>query len=138
MRVEDLRYHSKDHQWFGLVNDLYPGYGVELTVEGDQSPEGLTSKLALVRELAADLNDILEQLYRLAYRKYQDTPWAKPLADIRTMYFLSAVTLKSDNTSWWLVLEPVFDVETVYNQLLRFTMVKREIVWANFARDITA
>lgn len=137
MRVEDLRYHSKDHQWFGLVNDLYPGHGVELTVEGDLAPEGLAAKLALVRELAADLDDIREQLHRLAYHKYQGTQWAKSLADIKAMYFLSAVTLKSDNTLWWLVLEPEFDVETVYNHFLRFTMVKREIVWANFARDIT-
>ena len=59
-------------------------------------------------------------------------------SDIRAMYCLSAVMLKSDNTSWWLVLEPAFDIETVYHHFLRFTMVKREIGWANFARDITA
>jgi hypothetical protein len=136
MRVEQLRYNTRDHQWFGLVNDLYPGQAVELTLEGDQ--EGLTSKMTRVRALAADAAAIVERLHGLAYRKYQGTAWAKPLAEIRAMYFLSAVTLKSDNTTWWLVLEPEFNLETIYNQFLRFTMVNREIVWANFAHDTTA
>lgn len=138
MLVEDLQHHPLDRHWFGQVNDLYPGHAVELTVEGDHNPEGLATKLALVRGLAADVDALLEQLYRLAYLKYEGTQWTKPLAEIRTMYFLSGITLKSDNTTWWLVLEPEFNVGSIYNHLLRFTMVNREIVWANFAHDTTA
>jgi hypothetical protein len=136
--LEDLRYHAKNRQWFGLVNDLSTVNAVELTVEGEQDPAGLAPKLALVRKLAADADAVLEQLHQLAYQKYQNTPWAKPLAEIRTMYCLSGVTLKRDNTTWWLVLEPAFNAGAIYDHFLRFTMVNREIVWANFAHDTIA
>jgi hypothetical protein len=138
MQVEDLRYQARDREWFGHVNTFSSVNVVELTVEGDPDPASLVPKLALVRELAAEVEILLEQLYQLAYRKYQGTRWAKPLAEIRAMYFLSAVTLKSDNTTWWFVLEPEFSVETVYNHLLRFTRVNGEIVWANFNYETPA
>lgn len=135
MQIEDLRYQSKDREWFGQVNAFSSINAVELTVEGDPDPASLAPKLALVSELAAEAETLLEQLYQLAYRKYQGTPWAKPLAEIRTMYFLSGVTLKRDNTTWWFVLEPEFSVETIYNHLLRFTRVNGEIVWVNFDHE---
>ncbi|MBO2007890.1 hypothetical protein J4E00_02430 [Siccationidurans soli] len=111
---------------------------VVLTVEGDPDAASLAPKLALVRELAAEVNPLLEQLYQLAYRKYEGTPWVKPLAEIRTMYYLFGVTLKRDNTTWWFVLEPEFSVETIYNHVLRFTRVNGAITWANFDYETPA
>jgi hypothetical protein len=51
----------------------------------------------------------------------------KTLDEIKGMYFLTAVSLKDDNETWWLVLEPDSKVESIYNHFLRFTMVGREI-----------
>ena len=59
----------------------------------------------------------------------------KTLDEIKGMYFLTAVSLKDDNETWWLVLEPDSKVESIYNHFLRFTMVGREIAWANFDID---
>lgn len=138
METEDLQYHPQDRHWFGRVNGICSGHLVELTLEVAHDRESVEHKLALVRELVPDVEAVLEQLYRLAYQKYRGTKWERPLADMNRAYFLSSVTLKSDNTTWWLVLEPEFDVESVYNHFLRFTMVGREIVWANFALDAIA
>ena len=138
MQVGDFRYQARDREWFGRVNTFSSANAVELTVEGDPDPASLPPKLALVRELAAEVETLLKQLHQLAYRKYKGTPWAKSLAEIQTMYFLSGVTLKRDNTTWWLVLEPEFSVETIYNHFLRFTRVNGEIVWANFDYETPA
>ena len=39
----------------------------------------------------------------------------KTLDEIKGMYFLTAVSLKDDNETWWLVLEPDSKVESIYN-----------------------
>jgi hypothetical protein len=132
MQAEDLRYQAEHRHWFGHVNVFSLVHLVELTVEGDPDPASLAPKLALVRGLAATIDPIVKQLHQVVHHKYQGTPWAKPLAEIRTMYFLSGVTLKRDGTTWWFVLEPEFSVETIYNRMLRFTRVNGEVVWANF------
>jgi hypothetical protein len=138
LQVEDLRHQASAREWFGHVNSFSSVNAVELTVEGDPDPASLAPKLALVRQLAAEAEPLLAQLHQLAHRKYEGTRWAKPLADIRAMYFLSGVTLKRDNTTWWFVLEPEYSVETIYNHVLRFTRVNGEITWANFDYETPA
>ncbi|MEI6410550.1 MAG: hypothetical protein WCR52_14265 [Bacteroidota bacterium] len=39
---------------------------------------------------------------------------------------------EKDNKTWWLTLEPDVHVTSVYNHFLRFTMLERSIIWANF------
>ncbi len=134
----ELKYYRKDKEWFGLVDNISPDNKVELSICVDNDQEDLSDKIVLVQKLAADYDTVIEKLYWLAYIKYKDTKWEKPLDEIKRMYFLTGVNLKIDNRTWWLVLEPTFDVASIYNHFLRFTMVDREIVWANFDINTTA
>jgi len=136
--IGELHYHQRDKEWFGLLDNISPVNKVELSICVENRYEDLSEKIVLVQKLAADYDTVIENLYRLAYIKYKDTKWEKPLDEIKKMYFLTGVNLKSDNKTWWLVLEPTFEVESIYNHFLRFTMIDREIVWANFDINTTA
>lgn len=128
----ELQFHEKDKEWSGQVGNISPEDKVELSICVDSYRDDLSDKIASIRKFASDYRAVIEKLYMLAYIKYQNTPWEKPLDEIKKMYLLAAVTLKSDNKTWWLVLEPALDTASIYNQLLRFTMIDNEIVWANF------
>jgi hypothetical protein len=127
-----IEYNFKEKEWFGSVNSISPTNQVELTISIDNDNEDITYKIQLLNNFVADYNFIMKKLYDLSYLKYKGTKWEKSLEEIKTMYFLTAVDLKSDDRTWWLVLEPNFDVTSIYNNFLRFTMVDRIIVWANF------
>jgi hypothetical protein len=128
----ELSYHQNGKEWFGLVENISPNNKVELSICVDSEHEDLSEKIILIKKLVADFNLVMENLYNLAHLKYKDTQWEKSKEEIKKMYFLTAVNLRIDNTTWWLVLEPAFEVETIYDHFLRFTMVGREIVWTNF------
>ncbi|MBX3241716.1 MAG: hypothetical protein KIT80_12080 [Chitinophagaceae bacterium] len=131
----NISYKSKDQEWFGLVDNIAPDNKVELTIYSDDSNQNIYDKIESVRQFAFDYDFIMATLYELAYQKYKNSKWEKTLDEIKKMYFLTAVSLKEDNRTWWLVLEPDFNVETIYNHFLRFTMVERKIIWANFNID---
>lgn len=128
----ELHYHQKDKEWFGCVDNICPDSKVELSICVDNERQDLSLKIDLVKGLARDYDAVKEKLHELTYIKYKNTEWEKSLDEIKRMYFLAGVSLKEDNRTWWLVLEPVFDVTSIYNHFLRFTMVERKIVWANF------
>ena len=128
----NINFKSKDQEWFGLVDNIAPNNKVELIISAYYSNEDISDKIESVKQFAIDYNSVMTSLYELAYQKYKNSQWEKTLDEIKEMYFLTAVSLKDDNKTWWLVLEPDFKVETIYNHFLRFTMVDRKIVWANF------
>ena len=128
----NINFKSKDQEWFGLVDNIAPNNKVELLISSDDSNQDISDKIESIKQFAIDYNSVLSSLYELVYQKYKNSQWEKTLDEIKEMYFLTAVSLKDDNKTWWLVLEPDFKVETIYNHFLRFTMVDRKIVWANF------
>ncbi len=131
----NIEFKSKDKEWFGLVENLTPNNKVELTISAEDSNQDISDKIENVQQFAVDYNSVMENLYELAFQKYKNSQWEKTLNEIKEMYFLSAVSLKADNKTWWLVLEPESRVDTIYNHFLRFTMIDRKIVWANFNID---
>jgi hypothetical protein len=131
----NIEYKSKDKEWFGLVDNIAPNNKVELIISADNSNQDISDKIKSVQQFAFDYNSVMTSLYELAYQKYKNSQWEKTSDEIKKMYFLTAVSLKDDNKTWWLVLEPDFKVETIYNHFLRFTMDDRKIVWANFNTD---
>ncbi|WP_125185358.1 hypothetical protein [Botryobacter ruber] len=134
----ELSYRRRDKEWFGNVDNISPDNKVELSIFVDNDRQDISDKIILVEQFACDYDIIMEKLYQLAYLKYKDTKWEKPQNEIKKMYFLAGVNLKSDNKTWWLVLEPNFNIDSIYNHFLRFTMVDREIVWTNFDINTTA
>jgi hypothetical protein len=131
-----INYQSRDKEWFGFVDNIAPNNKIELAISADDSIKDISEKIESIKQFAIDYNSVMKILYELAYQKYKNSQWEKTLDEIKEMYFLTALSLKEDNKTWWLVLEPDFKVETIYNHFLRFTMVDRKIVWANFNIDI--
>jgi len=130
-----IEYQSKDNQWFGLVNNIAPNNRVELAISVDNSNRDINNYIESIKQFVIDYKSVMTQLYELAFQKYKSSPWEKPLDEIKEMYFLTSVLLMKDNKTWWLVLEPDCEVETIYNHFLRFTMIGRKIDWANFNSD---
>jgi hypothetical protein len=133
-----IEYNYRDNEWFGLVNNICPDNKVELCISVDNIDQDLYDKIELVKKLAADYESIVADLYDLAYKKYKDTEFEVIRKEIEKMYFLTAANLKEDNRTWWLILEPDFNVTSIYNHFLRFTMQDRKIIWANFDINTTA
>lgn len=134
----NIEYKKRDKEWFGLVDNICPDNKVELSISVDNIDQDLNEKIELVKKFAADYEVIVADLYDLAYKKYKDTEFEVTKEEIEKMYFLTAVNLKADNRTWWLVLEPDFNVTSIYDHFLRFTMLDRKIIWANFDINTTA
>lgn len=133
----NIEYNKRDKEWFGLVNNICPNNKVELGISVDNVDQDISEKMELVRKLADDYKSVVSDLYDFAYKKYKDTEFEVPRKEIEKMYFLTAVSLKEDNRTWWLVLEPDYTVTSIYNHFLRFTMLNRKIIWANFDINTT-
>jgi len=138
MKIEpfgNINYLSSSKEWYGLVDNIAPNNKVELAISSEDPNQDITDRIESIKYFTIDYDNVMDCLYELAYQKYKNSKWEKSLAEIRKMYFLTAVSLKDDNKTWWLVLEPDFKVETIYNQFLRFTMIDRKVVWTNFYAD---
>jgi len=134
----NIEFNKRNKEWFGLVDNICPDNKVELSISVDNIDQDLNEKIELVKKFAADYEVIVADLYDLAYKKYKDTEFEVTREEIEKMYFLTAVNLKADNRTWWLVLEPDFNVTSIYDHFLRFTMSDRKIIWANFDINTTA
>jgi len=133
----NIKFNERNKEWFGLVDNICPNHKVELSISVNNVAQNLDDKLELVKKLAADYDRIVTDLYDLAYKSYKNTQSEVTRNEIEKMYFLTAVNLKEDNRTWWLVLEPAFNVNSRYNHFLRFTMLDRKIIWANFDINTT-
>jgi hypothetical protein len=134
MKIEPfggIEFKSNEKEWFGLVDNIAPNNKVELTISAENCNLDISNKIESIKQFTADYNFIMTCLYKLVQQQYRNSKWEKPLNEITEMYFLTAVSLKDDNKTWWLVLEPDFKVESIYNYFIRFTMVDREITWTN-------
>jgi hypothetical protein len=131
-----LEYEKANKQWFGRVENISPNNIVELSISVEHPDQDIDDKIELIKNLAADYESIVANLYDLFYENLKGTKYELTRAEIEQMYFLAAVVLKADNKTWWLVLEPDYRVTSIYNHFLRFTMIGRTIVWANFDVDL--
>ena len=134
----NIEFNKRNKEWFGLVDNICPNNKVELSIAVDSIDQDLNDKIELINKLVADYHTVVADLYDLAYKKYKDTEFEVTREEIEKMYFLTAVNLKEDNKTWWLTLEPDFNVTSIYNHFLRFTMQDRKIIWANFDINTTA
>jgi hypothetical protein len=133
-----IEFSKRDKEWFGLLDNICPDNKVELSISVDNIDQDINEKFELVKKLAADYETIVADLYDLVYKKYKNTEFEVTRKEVEKMYFLTAVNLKVDNKTWWLTLEPDFNVTSIYNHFLRFTMQDREVVWANFDTNKTS
>ena len=122
---------GQDYYWFGRVKNISPDNEVELTINVDGKDQPLTNQAKLISDLADNYDRLMTMLYDYIQGSFATTGDRKTIEDLKKMYFLTAVELKKDNKDWWIVLEPMFDVETIYNHFLRFTVRDMKITWSN-------
>jgi hypothetical protein len=133
----NIEFKKRDKEWFGLVENICPHNKVELSISVDNIDHDLNDKIELVKTFATEYETILADLYDLVYKKYKNTKFEVTRKEIEKMYFLTAVNLKEDNKTWRLTLEPNFKVTAIYNHFLRFTLLDRKVIWANFDINTT-
>lgn len=126
----ELKYNSDEKQWFGIVKNISPANEIELALEVEKIDQDLNEKFEIIRGFVKDIDSITSALFEFVRKNYFLNS-NKTIDEIKQMYFLTAITLKNDNKSWWLVLEPSFNVETPYNHFLRFTFANGKLVWSN-------
>jgi len=119
-----------NNEWFGSVEGISPDHKIELSICVNNPDDDLTEKVLLINEFVQDYDLIVLNLYTLIFEHYKKLKLEKTEEEIEKMYFLSALSLQKDH-SWWLVMEPAYNVESIYNYFIRFTIIGREIVWKN-------
>lgn len=116
--------------WFAHAEKIFNTSLVELSIEiGENALPAisLVEGLESLKVFIASLDGILELLYKYVNARFETGSPDK----IKEMYLLSGITLKADGKTFWVVLEPSFDVKSKYNFFLRFTFVDGEITWSN-------
>jgi|SRR5690606_11565333 len=125
----ELIYSRKEKEWFGRIDGISDN-NVELSIHMDNDTDDLNPKLEKVNQLIKDYSSTIDKLYTQIYQKLEETKSGKSLADIKLMYFLTAISVKEDN-SLWVVMEPHYNVPSIYNHFWRFTIANGKVTWAN-------
>lgn len=127
-----LTYKKSEGGWFGRLEGILPDNPIEICIEGDRN-EKPSRRLEIVSEFITELDPLMERLFGYIHQNFLDSKWERSAEELREMYFLTAITLKIDGETFSVVLEPGFDVDSIFNQFLRFRLVKHEITWSNIS-----
>lgn len=134
MKIEpfgEFKFNERENEWFGYAVNISPENTVELSLCVDNINEVLNQKIELLKNFSDSYEKIMSTIYEYILKRNLLTRFHKPIEELRAMYFLSGVSLKNDNKTFWVVLEPSNEVETIYNHFLRFTVVNENITWSN-------
>ncbi|TCC91548.1 hypothetical protein EZ428_07220 [Pedobacter frigiditerrae] len=127
----ELHFIERDKVWFGMADNISPENKVELSIAADSKEEDISFKIKSIEEFALDYPNILDKLYNILFLTESKLDSPKSIEQLKEMYFFTAVSLKPDNKTWWLTLEPHFHVPSIYNHFIRYTMFDRKIIWSN-------
>ena len=118
--------------WFGRVNLSISHSLIELTIEVVNENEPSGEQIQLIKEFENNWETLSDKLFEYMTESFRDSKWEKDKDDLKKMYYLSAIDLKKDTSEWWIVMEPDFNVVTIFNFLPRFTVRNSKIIWSNF------
>jgi len=127
----ELHFIERDKAWFGMADNISPENKVELSIEAESKEEDISSKIQSVKQFALDYPNIVDKLYKILFLNEKRLDAPKSIEKLKQMYFFTGITLKPDNETWWLTLEPHFDVPSIYDHFIRYTMFGRKIIWSN-------
>ena len=126
-----LNKNRNGFEWFGHVNLPISKIPIELTIEVEGQNMPSYEQALLIKEFVNQWQKTSSILYEYMAETFRNSKWQKEKDELKNMYFLSAIDLKRDNYEWWIILEPEFDVVSIFNFLPRFTMKNDEIIWSN-------
>lgn len=117
--------------WFGRVSISNSENPIELTFEVGDESEPSKEQILLFENIDKNWETINEMLIEHLFNCFRSSKWEKGKEELKKMYFLSAIDLKRDKSEFWIVMEPDFKVDTIFNFLPRFTIKNNEIIWSN-------
>lgn len=124
----EFSYSKRGKDWICFSKSIFPDSTLEISFNVDNAEQDLTEKIKLTLKFLQSVEILNNKIYEIIAKDYAN----KPIENVKEMWFLSAINLEKDNKTWLIVFEPSFDVETIYNHFLRFTVINNEIVWKNF------
>lgn len=128
-----LTLQDNGRKWFGLLSGVVPENQVEISIETQADDPALEEKMSNLRSFIENLPQHVERLFEFVHSQFSGGMQEKSLGDLKEMYFLVAIELKSDCKTFWVVLEPGLNVTSIHNHFLRFTIVRDEIGWSNIS-----
>ena len=123
--------NRNEFEWFGHVNMPISKDTIEITIEVDNQNEPSNEQIGLVRDFEKKWQITSHKLFEHMEECFHNSKWEKDKNELKKMYFLSSIDLKKDNSEWWIVLEPEFNIPSIFNFLPRFTLKNDEIIWSN-------
>ena len=134
MKIEEnieLKFSKRDNTWEGKIKTIYSEIPVDVFLEVENEHENINEQVKIITTFFNEYEDFSPSFYQLIFKQYSESTFQKSIEEIRRMYFLSSVGLKKDNITCWVVLEPSFEVASIYNHFMRFTVHNKEVVWSN-------
>ncbi len=126
-----LNKNRNGFEWNRHVNMPISKVSIELTIEVENQNEPSNEQIELIKEFEKRWQFTSHKLFEYMEECFRDSKWEKDKNELQKMYFLSAIDLKRENFEWWIVMEPEFDVTSIFNFLPRFTLKNDEIIWSN-------
>lgn len=126
-----LNKNRNGFEWFGRVNMPISKASIELTIEVENQNEPSNEQIELINEFEKRWQTTSHKLFEYMEECFRDSKWEKDKNELQKMYLLSSIDLKRENFEWWIVMEPEFDVTSIFNFLPRFTLKNDEIIWSN-------
>ncbi|EJF08286.1 MULTISPECIES: hypothetical protein [Pontibacter] len=127
----ELNTDKSGSEWFGKVQNISKNHTIELSIEVEDNSSPSLNQVESIKRFTESIECIEQAIYKYIHDCFEGTKWQRTEEDLKKMYFLSAITLKSDNADIWVTLEPQIDVPTIFNYLPRLTLRNNEIVWSN-------
>lgn len=119
------------NEWVWKVQNISKNYTVELSIEVEGNSTPSSNQENSVKQFFDSIETVEQVIFEYIHDCFKGTKWQRTEEDLKNMYYLSAITLKSDNADIWVTLEPQIDVPTIFNFLPRLTLRNNEIVWSN-------
>lgn len=124
----EFEFFKLGNVWLARTKNILHDLEIELSIENENLDVFSLDKTFIISDFLKEMASIEEKIYQYIFEKFQ---CEIPLETLKEMYFLSSLELKKDDKTWWIVYEPFYGVESIYNHFLRFTYINKIVVWSN-------
>ncbi len=121
----------KGYFWEGIVQFPNLDDKIELAIEVEDENEPTKEHVEMINGFMENWERVQDDLLTHLALNFKNSIWSKSKAELREIYFLSSIELKRNKEEFWLVFEPNFNVESIFNILPRFTIRNKKIICSN-------
>ena len=101
----ELTSQNNGREWFERLSGVVPENSVEISIETQAKDAALNEKISKLRAFVEELPQHIERLFEFIQAQFSERQ-EKTLRELKEMYFLAAIELKSDCKTFWVVLLP--------------------------------